>query len=156
MSPDERGQALQDRLAETMAPMRALCSGDTPELFRSLMSRVADKWTLLVIGVLGSDRQRFTEIAGLIPGISRRMLTVTLRALERDGLVTRTVYAEVPPRVEYEVTDLGHSLQQVASMVGDWVGEHQHVIADNRRRFDAEASPAPDTAWTRGADHSPR
>ncbi|WP_308196389.1 winged helix-turn-helix transcriptional regulator [Clavibacter phaseoli] len=146
MSPDERGQALQDRLAESMPPMRALCSGDTPELFRSLMSRVGDKWTLLVIGVLGADRQRFTEIADMIPGISRRMLTVTLRALERDGLVTRTVYAEVPPRVEYEVTDLGHSLQSVAFVVGDWVGDHQHVIADNRRRFDAEVAPAPDGA----------
>ncbi|WP_311135794.1 winged helix-turn-helix transcriptional regulator [Clavibacter lycopersici] len=139
MSPDERGQALQDRLAESMPPMRALCSGGTPELFRSLMSRVGDKWTLLVIGVLGSDRQRFTEIADMIPGISRRMLTVTLRALERDGLVTRTVYAEVPPRVEYEVTELGHSLQRVAFAVGEWVGDHQHVIADNRRRFDGEA-----------------
>ncbi|WP_341537461.1 helix-turn-helix domain-containing protein, partial [Clavibacter michiganensis] len=131
MSPDARGQALQDRLAETMPPMRALCAGESPELFRSLMSRVGDKWTLLVIGVLGADRKRFTEIADMIPGISRRMLTVTLRALERDGLVTRTVYAEVPPRVEYEVTDLGHSLQSVAFTVGEWVGEHQHVIADH-------------------------
>jgi DNA-binding HxlR family transcriptional regulator len=141
MSPDARGRALHDRLAESMPQMRALCSGEDPQLFRSLLSRIGDKWTLLVIGVLGPDRKRFTEIADMIPGISRRMLTVTLRALERDGLVTRTVYAEVPPRVEYEVTDLGHSLQGVASVVGDWVGEHQHVIADHRRRFDEAADP---------------
>jgi DNA-binding HxlR family transcriptional regulator len=136
MSIDARGQALQDRLAESMPQMRELCAGESPELFRSLMSRIGDKWTMLVIGVLGADRQRFTEIADMIPGISRRMLTVTLRALERDGLVTRTVHAEVPPRVEYQVTELGHSLQSVAVVVGEWVGEHQHVIADNRRRFD--------------------
>nr|WP_244961922.1 helix-turn-helix domain-containing protein [Clavibacter zhangzhiyongii] len=116
--------------------MRELCAGESPELFRSLMSRIGDKWTMLVIGVLGADRQRFTEIADMIPGISRRMLTVTLRALERDGLVTRTVHAEVPPRVEYQVTELGYSLQGVAFVVGEWIGEHQHVIADNRRRFD--------------------
>jgi DNA-binding HxlR family transcriptional regulator len=142
MSLDARGQALQDRLVESMPSMRALCSGEAPELFRSLMSRIGDKWTLLVIGVLGAEPHRFTEIADMIPGISRRMLTVTLRALERDGLVTRTVYPEVPPRVEYEVTDLGHSLQSVAFTVGDWVGDHQRVIADNRRRFDADAAPA--------------
>lgn len=140
MSPDARGQALQDRLVESMPEMRELCSGDSPELFRSLMSRIADKWTLLVIGVLGADRQRFTQIADMIPGISRRMLTVTLRALERDGLVTRTVYAEVPPRVEYQVTELGHSLQAVAAVVGAWVGHHQHVIVGNRHRFDAGAA----------------
>nr|WP_129588053.1 helix-turn-helix domain-containing protein [Rathayibacter oskolensis] len=123
--------------------MRELCTGDSPEVFRSLMSRIGDKWTLLVIGVLGTDRQRFTEVAELIPGISRRMLTVTLRALERDGLVTRTVYAEVPPRVEYEVTPLGRSLQCVAASVGEWVGEHQQAIADHRRRFDAAAGSDP-------------
>jgi DNA-binding HxlR family transcriptional regulator len=142
MSLDARDQALHDRLAESMPQMRALCSGEDPELFRSLLSRIGDKWTLLVIGVLGADRQRFTEIADMIPGISRRMLTVTLRALERDGLVTRTVHAEVPPRVEYEITALGHSLQSVASVLGDWVGEHQRLIADNRRRFDDAADPA--------------
>jgi DNA-binding HxlR family transcriptional regulator len=69
------------------------------------------------------------------------MLTVTLRALERDGLVSRTVYAQVPPRVEYEVTDLGRSLQTVAFAVGDWVGEHQQTIVENRRGFDAAADP---------------
>ncbi|MCM6761543.1 helix-turn-helix transcriptional regulator [Rathayibacter sp. ZW T2_19] len=142
MSHGDRGRALQERLSESMPSMHQLCSGESPELFRSLMSRIGDKWTLLVIGVLGSDRLRFTEIADTIPGISRRMLTVTLRALERDGLVSRTVYAQVPPRVEYEVTDLGRSLQTVAFAVGDWVGEHQQTIVENRRGFDAAADSA--------------
>ena len=77
------------------------------------------------------------------------MLTVTLRALERDGLVTRTVYAEVPPRVEYALTDLGRSLQTVALTMGEWVGEHQHTIADNRRHFDGDAGDERDhQGWT--------
>jgi DNA-binding HxlR family transcriptional regulator len=128
--------ALQDRLDESMPTMTQLCTGPTPELFRSLLARIGDKWTLLVIGVLGDERLRFTEIAEIIPGISRRMLTVTLRALERDGLVTRTVYAEVPPRVEYQLTGLGRSLQSVAILLADWVGQHQEVIVRHRAQFD--------------------
>lgn len=128
--------ALQARLVQSMPTMAELCTSQDPDLFRSLLSRVGDKWTLLVIGVLGDERQRFTELSETIPGISRRMLTVTLRALERDGLVTRTVYAEVPPRVEYELTALGRSLQSVVLTLGDWVSEHQHAIVDNRRAFD--------------------
>jgi DNA-binding HxlR family transcriptional regulator len=129
--------ALQARLIQSMPTMAELCTSHDPDLFRSLLSRIGDKWTLLVIGVLGDQRQRFTELSDTIPGISRRMLTVTLRALERDGLVTRTVYAEVPPRVEYELTALGRSLQSVVLTLGDWVSEHQHTIADNRRQFDS-------------------
>ena len=131
--------ALQARLIQSMPTMAELCISDDPGLFRSLLSRIGDKWTLLVIGVLGEERRRFTELSETIPGISRRMLTVTLRALERDGLVSRTVYAEVPPRVEYELTTLGRSLQLVALTLGDWVAEHQHLIASNRRAFDRDA-----------------
>jgi DNA-binding HxlR family transcriptional regulator len=133
-------EALQDRLELTMPTMGELCQTETPEMFRLLLSRIGDKWTLLVIGVLADDRVRFTEIANIIPGISRRMLTVTLRALERDGLIIRTVYAEVPPRVEYEVTELGRSLQNVALLMADWVTAHQRTIAENWRRFDASGS----------------
>ena len=136
--------ALQARLIQSMPTMAELCTSHDPDLFRSLLSRIGDKWTLLVIGVLGDQRQRFTELSDTIPGISRRMLTVTLRALERDGLVTRTVYAEVPPRVEYELTALGRSLQSVVLTLGDWVSEHQHTIADNRRAFDDTADLAGD------------
>jgi DNA-binding HxlR family transcriptional regulator len=137
--------ALHDRLVESMPTMAELCSSDDPGMFRTLLSRIGDKWTLLVVGVLGKDRKRFTELADTIPGISRRMLTVTLRALERDGLVKRTVYAEVPPRVEYEVTALGLSLQRVALAMGDWVNENQHAIARNRRSFD-DRGAGPDPA----------
>ena len=139
--PDD---ALLARLAQSMPTMAELCRSEDPDLFRSLLSRIGDKWTLLVIGVLGEDPQRFTDLSTIIPGISRRMLTVTLRALERDGLVTRTVYAEVPPRVEYELTALGRSLQSVVLTLGDWVSEHQHTIADNRRAFDDTADLAGD------------
>jgi DNA-binding HxlR family transcriptional regulator len=129
-------EALQERLTQSMPSMAELCTSTDPALFRSLLSRIGDKWTLLVIGVLGDERRRFSELADIIPGISRRMLTVTLRALERDGLITRTIYAEVPPRVEYELTTLGLSLQHVALAVGDWVSENQYTIARNRKHFD--------------------
>ena len=132
--------ALQARLDETVPTMAQLCTSNDPEMFRSLLSRIGDKWTLLVIGVLGEERRRFTDLSEIIPGISRRMLTVTLRALERDGLVSRTVYAEVPPRVEYELTALGRSLQLVALTLADWVTEHQQTIVDNRRAFEMDAA----------------
>lgn len=131
--------ALDARLLESMPTMADMCTSGDADMFRSLLSRIGDKWTLLVIGVLGEERRRFTELSDIIPGISRRMLTVTLRALERDGLITRSVYAEVPPRVEYELTDLGRSLQSVALTLGDWVSENQHTIAVNRELFDADA-----------------
>lgn len=131
-------QTLQARLDQTMPTMAELCTSDDPELFRSLLSRMGDKWTLLVIGVLGDEQRRFTELSEVIPGISRRMLTVTLRALERDGLVVRTVHAQVPPRVDYELTDLGRSLQDVALALADWVREHQQTIAGNRQDFDGD------------------
>ncbi|MFJ6003404.1 winged helix-turn-helix transcriptional regulator [Arthrobacter sp. NPDC092385] len=138
--------ALHARLIESMPTMAQLCTGQDPDLFRSLLSRVGDKWTLLVIGVLGEERKRFTELSEIIPGISRRMLTVTLRSLERDGLVLRTVHAEVPPRVEYELTALGRSLQSVVLTLGDWVSEHQRTVLDNRRAFDGAMPSGADVA----------
>jgi DNA-binding HxlR family transcriptional regulator len=153
MTPQTQIDALQARLAQTMPTVAEFCTSDDPEMFRSLLSRIGDKWTLLVIGVLGEDRRRFTELAEIIPGISRRMLTVTLRALERDGLVTRTIYAEVPPRVEYELTHLGHSLQAVVVTLGDWVRTNQHTIAGNRKSFDSvapEVADVPGEAAARG------
>lgn len=136
MAEPQVDNALRARLQETMPTMAELCTGQTPELFRTLLAKIGDKWTLLVIGVLGEGRLRFTEVADTVPGISRRMLTVTLRGLERDGLLSRTVYAEVPPRVEYELTGLGHSLQTVALLMAEWVREHQGAIARHRAEFD--------------------
>lgn len=109
----------------------------TRALVRDILERVADKWTMLVIRRLGDGPQRFTAIQASIPGISHRMLTRTLRALERDGMVTRTVYAQVPPRVDYELTGLGATLSEpVLAFVG-WVERHQDEVEANRAAFDA-------------------
>ncbi|WP_394552523.1 winged helix-turn-helix transcriptional regulator [Agromyces sp. MMS24-JH15] len=87
---------------------------------REVLDRIGDKWSLLVIATLERGRLRFSELQQHIPGVSQRMLTLTLRHLERDGLVTRTVHAEVPPRVEYELTDLGGTLIGPASAFAEW------------------------------------
>lgn len=99
---------------------------------REVLDRIGDKWTVLIISTLGAEPLRYSDLQASIPGISQRMLTQTLKHLERDGLITRTAYAEVPPRVEYELKDLGRSLMEaVASMVG-WAATHHSEIASNR------------------------
>src|SRR6187401_215002 len=88
---------------------------------REVLARVGDKWSVYVIDVLGtSGTLRFNELRGQVDGISQRMLTVTLRGMERDGLVTRTVYPEVPPRVEYELTALGKTLRKLVRGLVEW------------------------------------
>lgn len=104
---------------------------------RQILDRVADKWSLLVIALLREDTLRFSELRRAIDGISQRMLTVTLRNLERDGLVTRTVYPEVPPRVEYRVSPLGLTLLGTIESLVTWTEEHQLEIARARAEFDA-------------------
>ncbi|MGB4779986.1 winged helix-turn-helix transcriptional regulator [Microbacterium sp.] len=127
-----------EQLIRSLPTMSELCLDDhDPDVFRSVLERVGDKWSLLVIGILGERPHRFTELLRIVPGISRRMLTVTLRALERDGIITRTIYAEVPPRVEYAVTDLGVSLGEAIRILAGWVAGHQQQIVTNRRAFDA-------------------
>ena len=88
---------------------------------RQVLDRIGDRWSVLVILVLSQGTRRFSEVAGAIEGISQKMLTQTLRGLERDGLVTRTVYAEVPPRVEYELTPLGRGAAEPFAHLRDWV-----------------------------------
>src|ERR1700731_4191248 len=102
----------------------------------SVLARVGDKWSVLVIVLLGNGPRRFNEIKRMVGGISQRMLTLTLRGLERDGLVTRTVFPTIPPRVDYELTDLGRGLWQPVEALGKWAGEHQIEIQDARARFD--------------------
>lgn len=102
-----------------------------------VLARVGDKWTVLVVGVLGDGPRRFNEIRRALGSISQRMLTLTLRALERDGLVTRTVFPTVPPRVEYRLTRLGQSLLDPVSKLGSWARNNRSAIQDARRRFDA-------------------
>jgi len=100
------------------------------------LARVGDKWSVLVIMLLGDGPRRFNELKRMIGGISQRMLTLTLRGLERDGLVTRTVFPTIPPRVDYELTDLGRGLQQPVRELGQWAMDHQREIQDARARFD--------------------
>jgi DNA-binding HxlR family transcriptional regulator len=107
---------------------------------RQILDRIADKWSLLVIALLDRRRLRFTELRREIDGVSQRMLTVTLRQLERDGLVQRTVHPVVPPRVEYELTPLGVSLHETVQALVTWTDAHQREIAAARSAYDARTS----------------
>jgi DNA-binding HxlR family transcriptional regulator len=120
--------------------IRALCAGDEKELFYSILSRIGDKWSLLVMGNLGKKAGRYTELLDATPGISRRMLTVTLRQLERDGLIERVVHPDVPPWVEYTLTDLGRTLREPALAVATWALEHKDVIVSSRAAYDQATS----------------
>ena len=102
----------------------------------SVLARVGDKWSVFVIMMLIDGPLRFNELKRMIGGVSQRMLTLTLRGLERDGLVTRTVFPTIPPRVDYELTDLGRGLWQPVEALGKWAADHQPEIEDARARFD--------------------
>jgi len=104
-----------------------------------VLARIGDKWTVLVVGELGGGPKRFNEIRRALGSISQRMLTLTLRGLERDGLVTRTVFPTIPPRVDYELTKLGRSLLEPVSGLGLWARKNRETIQEARRRFDATA-----------------
>jgi DNA-binding HxlR family transcriptional regulator len=113
-----------------------------------LLSCIGDKWTVLVVMQLRSGSRRFSELKRDIGSISQRMLTLTLRTLERDGLVTRTVYPTTPPRVDYELTALGHSLREPVEALGTWAMAHLDVIDRSRQQFDGrkQAEQAPPAA----------
>lgn len=102
----------------------------------AVLARIGDKWSVLTVSRLGGGPQRFNELKRDIGGISQRMLTLTLRGLERDGLVTRTVFPTVPPRVDYELTALGRSLLVPVSALGDWALKNMKRIEEARARFD--------------------
>lgn len=103
---------------------------------RDIMARVSDKWTILTILTLGGfGTLRFSEIKNKITDVSQRMLTLTLRNLEEDGLVTRKVYAQVPPRVEYQLTDLGNGLLNQISLFAEWANAHSALIIKNRKKI---------------------
>lgn len=101
-----------------------------------VLARIGDKWTVLIIILLRERSYRFNELKRGIDGISQRMLTLTLRNMERDGLVTRTVTPSIPPRVDYELTDIGHSLAGPVKLLGDWAFEHLPRIAAAQIAFD--------------------
>ena len=110
--------------------------------FREMLGRVGDKWSLLVIVMLEqrpTQRARFSELKRAVPGISQRMLTATLRSLERDGLLTRHIYAEVPPRVEYQLTPLGKRFMQPVRELVSWLQMNWSTIRTARERFDRQS-----------------
>jgi DNA-binding HxlR family transcriptional regulator len=106
---------------------------------RVVLDRIGDKWTALVIGALEDGSLRFTELRARIGGVAPKVLTQTLRAMERDGLLTRTIHAQVPPRVDYELTPLGASLTAPIATLTDWAETHLGRILASRERYDAAA-----------------
>ena len=120
----------------------------TPECrpVSELLARVGDKWSVLVVSLLGDGPMRFSALRRVVDGISQKMLTQTLRALERDGFVTRTVHATTPPQVEYALTPLGRDLLAPVGALADWARRNQARVEAARRRFDAmddRGRPAP-------------
>lgn len=106
----------------------------------AVLGRVGDKWSVLIIVLLGDGPKRFNEIRRMVGGISQRMLTLTLRGLERDGLVTRTIFPTIPPRVDYELTKLGHSLGKAVEPLELWARGHVGDIRTAQEIFDSKAS----------------
>jgi DNA-binding HxlR family transcriptional regulator len=118
----------------TTPPLHAL-NGDCGKV-SAILARVGDKWTVLVVMLLYGGPRRFNEIKRMVGGISQRMLTLTLRGLERDGMVTRTVTPTIPPRVDYELTELGRSLACPVIALGDWAMANMAQIEGARDAFD--------------------
>lgn len=109
---------------------------------REVLDRIGDKWSVLILGQLADGPCRFTELAKAIEGVSQKMLTQTLRGLERDGLVTRTVHASVPPRVDYELTALGRTLSAPLYALETWAKDHMGDVVRARTRYDAKRAKA--------------
>lgn len=107
---------------------------------REILERIGDKWTLYVVGTLRDGPRRFNELRRAVDGVSQRMLTLTLRALERDGLVTRTVFPSIPPRVDYELTELGRTLLDPVAVLINWADSSRPAIEAARVRFDNKPS----------------
>ncbi|ANV27575.1 HxlR family transcriptional regulator [Rhizobium sp. S41] len=104
-----------------------------------IFERIGDKWTIMIVGALSRGPMRFNALQRSIPGLSHKMLTTTLRGLERDGLVTRTAFATIPPRVDYELTEQGSSLHEPLLTLASWARSQQSYIEGARKRFDERA-----------------
>lgn len=111
---------------------------------RIVLDRIADKWTVLIVGALDGRTKRFGELRREIGGVSQKMLTQTLRGLERDGLVIRKVYASVPPKVEYSLTDLGRTLVGILNAIGEWAESNIERVLAARTEYDARILSDPD------------
>jgi DNA-binding HxlR family transcriptional regulator len=133
-------QLSEARLYYAKAPAKDVAIDPRVEaLVNELIGRVADKWTMLILEALTENGEmRFTRVGECVSGISQKMLTQTLRQMERDGLVTRTVHPVIPPHVEYKLTALGASLSEAFCGVWIWAGEHLKEIESARARFDAK------------------
>lgn len=123
-----------------MAKLRPCTTRDCPA--RDALELIADKWSLITLSLLSEQTLRFSELRRMIEGITQKMLTQTLRALERNGVVERVVYAEVPPRVEYSLTPLGTSLTEVVRAMRTWAETYGPRVTAARGRFDARVKPA--------------
>jgi DNA-binding HxlR family transcriptional regulator len=141
---------LKPRISQVTAPApefreafsEARINGHMPSDCRSvneILARVGDKWSVLVVSLLGDGQMRFSELRRLIGGISQKMLTTTLRGLERDGFVTRTVTPSIPPRVDYELTNLGQDLLVPVKALSDWARRNRTRVEKARARFDQTA-----------------
>ena len=136
LGPDHTGDTAPslDRADLPAADRASACQAVAP-----VLARVGDKWSVLIVRALGSGPRRFNDLKRDIGGISQRMLSLTLRGLERDGLVTRTVFPTVPPRVDYALTGLGRSLWEPVEALGAWAQRHHPEIAAAQRRYDGAA-----------------
>jgi DNA-binding HxlR family transcriptional regulator len=121
-----------------------------------ILNRIGDKWSVMVVGQLTRKTMRFNELRHTIGGISQRMLTLTLRNLERDGLVTRTVFPEIPPRVEYQLTELGRTLTGPLDTLWNWAAEHMGSVTVARENYDrvheAASEPRPERRYAGAAN----
>ncbi len=128
---------MQDSAGREMAAVAGPCANipaDHMAFIRQVLDRVGDKWSMLIIAVLRDGPLRYTDLQRQIPGISQRMLTHTLRQLQDDGLITRTAYAEVPPRVEYALAPLGRGLHEIVLQLIGWAADHHDEIRTHRAR----------------------
>jgi DNA-binding HxlR family transcriptional regulator len=132
MDATQEGTAMSPRNTRLHRP-------DACPAVREVLHRVGDKWSVQIVALLGDGTLRFSELRRAIEGISQRMLTLTLRGLERDGLVTRTVFPEIPPRVDYELTRLGRTLLEPIQALAEWAADHRMDIMDARAKFEAKA-----------------
>lgn len=118
----------------------APCQGGDFRLVREILDRIGDKWSLYVIAILRDGPVRFNQLRRQIDGISQRMLTITLRGLERDGLVTRTLFPTIPPRVDYALTEEGRTLLEPVMALVTWANSNQEVIRQARARYDENST----------------
>ena len=125
-----------------MSPRNSGVSHESCPAVREVLHRVGDKWSVLIVGLLGDGPKRFGELRRAIEGISQRMLTLTLRGLERDGLVSRAVTPTIPPRVDYALTELGRTLLVPVTELASWAEQHRVAMQQARERFDKKATRA--------------